>query len=117
MQGWPPLSDADLWVKISAGGGKGGGCTTWGVKGKDLFLLHVLRKRMEYPEPKRAVFDAAVFRVMPMPTATLPMIAEQRGDVGRMFSDSAVAAAARDAGVRDSSSRVRYLRIQITPSW
>ena len=43
-----------------------GGCTTWGVKGKDLFLLHVLRKRMEYPELKRAVreqrdaFDASV---------------------------------------------------------
>ena len=30
-------------------------CTTWGVKGKDLFLLHVLRKRMEYPELKRVV--------------------------------------------------------------
>lgn len=25
-------------------------CTTWGVKGKDMYLLHVLRKRMEYPE-------------------------------------------------------------------
>jgi predicted phage terminase large subunit-like protein len=30
-------------------------CTTWGIKGKDLYLLHVLRKRMEYPELKRAV--------------------------------------------------------------
>jgi predicted phage terminase large subunit-like protein len=30
-------------------------CTTWGVKGKDLYLLHVLRRRMEYPELKRAV--------------------------------------------------------------
>jgi predicted phage terminase large subunit-like protein len=30
-------------------------CTTWGVKAKDLFLLHVLRKRMEYPELKRGV--------------------------------------------------------------
>jgi phage terminase large subunit-like protein len=41
-------------------------CTTWGIKGKDLYLLHVLRKRMEYPELKRAVreqcaaFDASV---------------------------------------------------------
>jgi predicted phage terminase large subunit-like protein len=26
-----------------------------GIKGKDLYLLHVLRKRMEYPELKRAV--------------------------------------------------------------
>jgi phage terminase large subunit-like protein len=30
-------------------------CTTWGVKGKDLYLLHVLRRRMEYPELRRAV--------------------------------------------------------------
>ena len=24
-------------------------CTSWGIAGKDLYLLHVLRKRMEYP--------------------------------------------------------------------
>ena len=30
-------------------------CTSWGIKGKDLYLLHVLRKRMEYPELKRTV--------------------------------------------------------------
>jgi len=30
-------------------------CTSWGISGKDLYLLHVLRKRMEYPELKRAV--------------------------------------------------------------
>jgi predicted phage terminase large subunit-like protein len=30
-------------------------CTSWGIKGKDLYLLHVLRRRMEYPELKRMV--------------------------------------------------------------
>jgi predicted phage terminase large subunit-like protein len=41
-------------------------CTTWGVKGKDLFLLGVFRRRLEYPALKRAVreqqrlFDATV---------------------------------------------------------
>ena len=30
-------------------------CTSWGIKGKDLYLLDVLRRRMEYPELKRAV--------------------------------------------------------------
>jgi predicted phage terminase large subunit-like protein len=41
-------------------------CTTWGIKDKDLYLLHVMRKRMEYPELKRAVreqcqaFEASV---------------------------------------------------------
>jgi predicted phage terminase large subunit-like protein len=43
--------------RSACGGGKGGGWTTWGVKGKDLFLLHVLRRRMEYPELKRAVCE------------------------------------------------------------
>ncbi len=30
-------------------------CTTWGIKGKNLYLLSVLRKRLEYPDLKRAV--------------------------------------------------------------
>ncbi len=30
-------------------------CTTWGVKGKHLFLLNVFRRRLEYPGLKRAV--------------------------------------------------------------
>jgi phage terminase large subunit-like protein len=30
-------------------------CTTWEIKSKDLYLWHVLRKRMEYPELKRTV--------------------------------------------------------------
>jgi predicted phage terminase large subunit-like protein len=36
-------------------GREGRGCTTWGIKGKDLYLLHVLRKCLEYPELKRTV--------------------------------------------------------------
>jgi predicted phage terminase large subunit-like protein len=30
-------------------------CTTWGIKGKHLFLLSVFRRRLEYPALKRAV--------------------------------------------------------------
>jgi predicted phage terminase large subunit-like protein len=30
-------------------------CTTWGVKGKHLYLLHVYRKRIGFPDLKRAV--------------------------------------------------------------
>ena len=29
-------------------------CTTWGVKGKDLYLLAVFRRRLEYPALKRS---------------------------------------------------------------
>jgi predicted phage terminase large subunit-like protein len=41
-------------------------CTTWGAKGKELFLLNVFRRKLEYPALKRAVreqqslFDANV---------------------------------------------------------
>jgi predicted phage terminase large subunit-like protein len=34
-------------------------CTTWGVKEKHIYLLHVTRKRLGYPELKRAVLDQA----------------------------------------------------------
>jgi hypothetical protein len=34
-------------------------CASWGITGKDLYLLHALRKRMEYPELKRAVLEQA----------------------------------------------------------
>lgn len=34
-------------------------CTTWGKKGRQFFLLHVLRKRLEYPDLKRAVIEQA----------------------------------------------------------
>jgi hypothetical protein len=34
-------------------------CTSWGIRGKDLYLLHALRRRMEYPELKRAVREQA----------------------------------------------------------
>jgi predicted phage terminase large subunit-like protein len=34
-------------------------CTTWGVKGKRVYLLHVFRKRLSYPELKRAVREQA----------------------------------------------------------
>jgi predicted phage terminase large subunit-like protein len=34
-------------------------CTTWGVKDKHVYLLHVFRKRLGYPELKRAVREQA----------------------------------------------------------
>ena len=34
-------------------------CTTWGVKEKHLYLLQVIRKRLGYPELKRAVHEQA----------------------------------------------------------
>ena len=34
-------------------------CTTWGKNGKDLYLLHVYRKKMDYPTLKREVIEQA----------------------------------------------------------
>jgi predicted phage terminase large subunit-like protein len=34
-------------------------CTTWGIKEKHIYLLHVCRKRLGYPELKRAVREQA----------------------------------------------------------
>ena len=34
-------------------------CTTWGIKEKHIYLLHVFRKRLGYPELKRAVREQA----------------------------------------------------------
>ena len=34
-------------------------CTTWGTKGGHLYLLHVLRERLDYPGLKRAVLEQA----------------------------------------------------------
>jgi predicted phage terminase large subunit-like protein len=32
-------------------------CTSWGIKGRDLYLLEVWRRRLDYPDLKRAVLD------------------------------------------------------------
>jgi len=32
-------------------------CTTWGIKGPDFYLLNVLRKKLAYPDLKRAVVE------------------------------------------------------------
>jgi predicted phage terminase large subunit-like protein len=56
--GTPPTrrpSSAPTLPSPACGGGNGRGCTSWGIKGKDLYLIDVLRRRMEYPELKRAV--------------------------------------------------------------
>ena len=34
-------------------------CTTWGIKKKNLYLLHVFRKRIGYPDLKRAALKLA----------------------------------------------------------
>ena len=48
MQSWDTANKATELSDFSV-------CTTWGIKGKNLYLLSVLRKRLEYPALKRAV--------------------------------------------------------------
>jgi phage terminase large subunit-like protein len=50
-------------------------CTTWGIRGKHLFLLGAFRRRLEYPALKRAVreqqhlFQASVVLMRTRPQA------------------------------------------------
>jgi predicted phage terminase large subunit-like protein len=59
MQSWDTANKATELSDFSV-------CTTWGVRGQDLFLLGLFRRRLEYPALKRAVreqqglFDANV---------------------------------------------------------
>ena len=45
MQSWDTANKATELSDLSV-------CTTWGIKGKKLCLLRVLRKRLEYPDLK-----------------------------------------------------------------
>jgi predicted phage terminase large subunit-like protein len=50
MQSWDTASKAGDLNSFSV-------CTTWGIKGKHIYLLDVWRKKVEYPDLKRAVID------------------------------------------------------------
>ena len=52
FQSWDTAVKATEWSDYSV-------CTTWGKKDENLYLLHVLRRRMEYPDLKRAVREQA----------------------------------------------------------
>ncbi|HEY0312179.1 MAG TPA: hypothetical protein VGC56_06750 [Allosphingosinicella sp.] len=52
VQSWDTASKAKQLADYSV-------CTTWGKRGKHIFLLHVLRERLEYPELKRRVISQA----------------------------------------------------------
>lgn len=52
IQSWDTANKATELSDYSA-------CTTWGVKGKNIYLLGVLRKRLNYPDLKRAVCEQA----------------------------------------------------------
>jgi predicted phage terminase large subunit-like protein len=53
IQSWDTASSLADMSSYSVG-------TTWGILGKHIYLLHVFRKRMEYPELKRAVREQAL---------------------------------------------------------
>ena len=52
LQSWDTASRANQLADFSV-------CTTWGKKGRHVYLLHVFRKRLEYPDLKRAVREQA----------------------------------------------------------
>ena len=50
MQSWDTANKASELNDFSV-------CTSWGIKGRDLYLLEVWRRRLDYPDLKRAVLD------------------------------------------------------------
>ena len=69
MQSWDTANKATELSDYSV-------CTTWGVKGKHLFLIGLFRRRLEYPALKRAVreqqnlFNASVVLIEDKATGT-----------------------------------------------
>jgi predicted phage terminase large subunit-like protein len=51
-QSWDTANKIAEWNDYSV-------CTTWGVKGRNIYLLHVYRARLEFPDLKRAVIRQA----------------------------------------------------------
>jgi predicted phage terminase large subunit-like protein len=52
VQSWDTANKIAEWNDYSV-------CTTWGVKGRNIYLLHVYRARLEFPDLKRAVVRQA----------------------------------------------------------
>jgi predicted phage terminase large subunit-like protein len=52
VQSWDTANKANELADFSV-------CTTWGVVGKKLYLLHVFRERLNYPDLKRKVVELA----------------------------------------------------------
>jgi predicted phage terminase large subunit-like protein len=52
IQSWDTAATVAEWSAYSV-------CTTWGIKGKKIYLLHVWRKKVQYPELRSAVVEQA----------------------------------------------------------
>ena len=52
IQSWDTANTVQQWSDYSV-------CTTWGIKGKHAYLLHLFRARLIYPDLKRAVLEQA----------------------------------------------------------
>jgi predicted phage terminase large subunit-like protein len=52
VQSWDTANTVEEWSAYSV-------CTTWGVKGKHIYLLHVFRARLDFPGLRKAVLEQA----------------------------------------------------------
>jgi predicted phage terminase large subunit-like protein len=48
IQSWDTANTKSTWSDFSV-------CSTWGIRGEDIYLLHVYREKVEFPELKTAV--------------------------------------------------------------
>ena len=59
-------------------------CTTWGVKGKHLFLIGLFRRRLEYPALKRAVREQQDLAMTPAGSPLGPQVTRRRNSSSRV---------------------------------
>ncbi|MFI4976760.1 MAG: phage terminase large subunit [Caulobacterales bacterium] len=84
-------------------------CTTWGVAENNAYLIHVLRRRLEYPDLRRAVeAQAALF-------AAETILIEETASGVQLLQDLRAAACPGLIPVRPRGDKVMRLRAQ-TPS-
>jgi predicted phage terminase large subunit-like protein len=81
-------------------------CTTWGLKGKNCYLLNVLRKRLEYPDLKRAVREQA--RLYANPT----ILIEDRASGVQLIQELRQEGLVGIAGVSPKSDKILRMRDQ-----
>ena len=83
-------------------------CTTWGVKNKTCYLLHVLRKRLQYPDLKRAVIEQAE-----MWTATTVLIEDKAS--GTQLVQELRQTLSKVTGVKPEGDKVMRMQAQTPP--
>jgi predicted phage terminase large subunit-like protein len=99
VQSWDTANKASELADFSV-------CTSWGIRGREAYLLDVLRRRMEYPELKRAVL-AEYRRLKPD-----VVLIEDRASGTQLIQELAAAGVAAVTRYRPQSDKIMRMHAQ-----